>query len=273
MFRERGFEVDHSTINRWVLAYAPVIEKRLRQFRRPHCGSVRIDETYVKIRGKWRYLYRAIDKHGNPVDFLLTAKRDLDAAKRFFRKMLKDEPLLSPNRIGTDGANTFPSTIKTSVDDGLLHPDPVHYVTKHLQQGIESDHFRVKKNMPKIGGFQSFNTARRTIAGFEAMLWLRKGFGFSGGWTVNDQNDLLARLFGLQRLTKHENTGLGWVIAASKSVCDTPGTIQPLHPCSELVWFADRMPASRCARSAPNRQARAAISNLRDQSDHPSAWA
>ncbi|MDO7837625.1 IS6 family transposase, partial [Sphingobium sp. HBC34] len=64
MFRERGFEVDHSTINRWVLAYAPVIEKRLRQFRRPHCGSVRIDETYVKIRGKWRYLYRgACRKH------------------------------------------------------------------------------------------------------------------------------------------------------------------------------------------------------------------
>ena len=139
---------------------------------------------------------------GYAVDFLLTAKRDLDAAKRFFRKMLKDEPLLSPNRIGTDGANTFPSTIKTSVDDGLLHPDPVHYVTKHLQQGIESDHFRVKKNMPKIGGFQSFNTARRTIAGFEAMLWLRKGFGFSGGWTVNDQNDLLARLFGLQKVNK-----------------------------------------------------------------------
>ena len=90
--------------------------------------------------------------------------------------------------------------IKTAVDDGLLHPNPVHYVTKHLQQGIESDHFRVKKNMPKIGGFQSFKTARRTIAGFEAMLWLRKGFGFSGDWTVNDQNDLLARLFGLQKV-------------------------------------------------------------------------
>ncbi|MGZ2454261.1 transposase-like protein [Rhizobium ruizarguesonis] len=93
MFQERGFEVDHSTINRWVLAYAPMIEKRLRQFRHP---QVRIDETYVKIGGKWRYLYRAIDKHGNPIDFLLTAKRDLDAAKRFFRTMLKDEPLLSP---------------------------------------------------------------------------------------------------------------------------------------------------------------------------------
>ena len=95
--------MDHSTLNRWVLAYAPLIEKRLRAFRKPHCGSIRVDETYIKVRGQWRYLYRAIDKHGNPVDFLLTAKRDLEAAKRFFRKALKEEPLLSPDRIGTDG--------------------------------------------------------------------------------------------------------------------------------------------------------------------------
>jgi transposase-like protein len=101
MFRERGLTVDHSTLNRWVLAYAPLIERRLRSFRKPHCGSVRIDETYIKVRGEWRYLYRAIDKHGNPVDFLLTAKRDLDAAKRFFRKALQDQPLLAPDRIGT----------------------------------------------------------------------------------------------------------------------------------------------------------------------------
>ena len=116
--------------------------------------------------------------------------------------MLKDEPLLSPEKIGTDGANTFPSAIRTSVGDGLLHSHPVHYVSKHLQQGIESDHFRVKKNMPKVGGFRSFKTARRTIAGFEAMLWLRKGFDFNGDWSVNDQNDLLARLFELQKVIK-----------------------------------------------------------------------
>lgn len=116
--------------------------------------------------------------------------------------MLKDEPLLSPGNLGPDGANTFPSAIKTAVDIAILHPNPVHYVTKHLQQRIESDHFRVKKNMPKIDGFQSFKTARRTIAGFEALLWLGKGFGFAGGWTVNDQNDLLARLFGLQKVNK-----------------------------------------------------------------------
>src|SRR3712207_300139 len=87
LFLERGLEVDHATLNRWVLAYAPLIERRLRPFRRPHCGSVCIDETYIKIRGQWRYLYRAIDKHGTPVDFLLTAKR-------FLRKMLQDQPLL-----------------------------------------------------------------------------------------------------------------------------------------------------------------------------------
>ena len=99
---ERGLEVDHSTVNRWVLAYAPLIERRLRPFRQPHCGSIRVDETYVRIRGEWRYLYRAIDKHGEAVDFLLTARRDLEAAKRFFRKMLKDGPLLfaRPDRHG-----------------------------------------------------------------------------------------------------------------------------------------------------------------------------
>ena len=153
MFLERGFAVDHSSINRWVLAYAPLIEKRLRRFRKPHCGSIRVDETHIKVRGGSKFLYRAIDKHGNPVDFLLTAKRDLSAAKRFFNKMLKDAPLLSPGKFGTDGANIFPSTIKQSVDKGHLRPDPVHCVTKHLQQRIESGHFRVKKNMPRISGF------------------------------------------------------------------------------------------------------------------------
>jgi transposase-like protein len=132
---ERGLEVDHSTVNRWVLAYAPLIERRLRPFRQPHCGSVRVDETYIRIRGEWRYLYRAIDKHGEAVDFLLTARRDLGAAKGFFRKMLKDGPLLSPDRIGTDGAGTYPGAIAAARKEGRLAHDPVHHVTKILQQG------------------------------------------------------------------------------------------------------------------------------------------
>src|ERR1700709_2237161 len=108
LFLERGVEVDHSTLNRWVLAYAPLIEKRLRHFRKPHCGSIRVDETYIKVRGEWRYLYRAVDKHGNPVDFLLNASRKLDAANGFFRKMLQDQPLLAPDRIGRDPAGHQP---------------------------------------------------------------------------------------------------------------------------------------------------------------------
>src|SRR4051794_2783994 len=145
MLLERGLTVDHATINRWVLAYAPAIERRL----------------------------------------------------RMFRKMLQEEPLLAPDRIGTDGAGPYPPAIAESREEGLLPRTPLHYVTKHLQQGIESDHFRLKKNMPRIGGFRSFHTARRTIQGFEAMLWLRKGFGFSGAWTVCEQNRLLSVCFGL----------------------------------------------------------------------------
>ena len=116
--------------------------------------------------------------------------------------MLKDGPLLSPDRIGTDGAGTYPGAIAAARNEGRLARDPVHYVTKHLQQGIESDHFRLKKNMPRVGGFQSFNTARRSIQGFEAMLWLRKGFGFSGHWTVHEQNRLLGFCFGLLQVNE-----------------------------------------------------------------------
>jgi len=202
MFCERGLAVDHSTINRWVLTYAPMLEERLRRFRKPHCGSIRIDETYIKVRGKWRYLYRAVDKHGEAVEFLLSAKRNVEAAKRFFKKMLKDTPLLSPDRVGTDGDRSFPGAIAASIKDGLLPKDLTHYVTKHLQQGIESDHFRVKKPMARSGGFRSFNTARRTIKGFEAMLWLKKGFGLNEDWTINDQSNLVSLCFGLQRVNK-----------------------------------------------------------------------
>ena len=201
LFLERGLAVDHSTLNRWVLAYAPLIERRLRSFRKPHCGSIRIDETYIKVRGQWRYLYRAIDKHGTPVDFLLTAKRDLEAAKRFFRKMLKDQPC-SPRPDRHRRGRPLSAGHRGRQERRPLPHDPLHYVTKHLQQGIESDHFRVKRPMPRIGGFQSFHTARRTIQGFEAMLWLRKGFGFAGAWTVCEQNRLLSVCFGLPAANK-----------------------------------------------------------------------
>ncbi|ACL62530.1 IS6-like element ISMno35 family transposase [Methylobacterium nodulans] len=197
MLLERGLQVDHSTLNRWVLAYAPALERRLRRFRKPPCGSGRVDETSIRVRGQWRSLDRAIDKPGEAVDVLLTANRDLDAAQRVFRTMLQDQPLLAPDRIGTDGAGPHPPAIAKSRKEGLLPRTPTHHVTKPLQQGIASDHVRVKRPMPRGGGFRSFTTARRTIQGVKAMLWRRKGFGFAGAWTVREQNQLLAHCFGL----------------------------------------------------------------------------
>ena len=94
----------------------------------------------------------------------------------------------------------YPGAIAAARKKGRLARDPVHHVTKHLQQGIESDHFRLKKNMPRVGSFQSFNTARRSIQGFEVMLWMRKGFGFAGPWTIIDQNRMLDLCFGLSKV-------------------------------------------------------------------------
>jgi transposase, IS6 family len=111
--------------------------------------------------------------------------------------MLQYQPRLALDRIGTDGAGPYPPAIAESCKEALLPRTPTHHVTKHLQQGIESDHFRVKRAMPRVGGFRSFTTAPRTICGFEAMLGLRKGFGFAGTWTVREQNQLLATCFGL----------------------------------------------------------------------------
>ena len=116
-----------------MLAYAPLIEKRLRQFHKPHCGSIRIDETYIKVRGEWRYLYRAVDKHGSPVDILLTANRDLDAAKRFFRKMLRPH---SRSIVSSSTITTGPQGTKASIRSLSRMPPP--------QRGHEALRLRIR---------------------------------------------------------------------------------------------------------------------------------
>jgi transposase-like protein len=87
MMMERGIPVDHSTIQRWVVKYSPLLEQEFKKHKRPIGSSWRMDETYIKIKGQWRYLYRAVDKEGNTIDFLLTAKRDKKAALSFSKKL------------------------------------------------------------------------------------------------------------------------------------------------------------------------------------------
>ena len=171
MMGERGVAVDHSTLNRWVIKYAPEVEK---QFRR-HQGSVgrswRMEETYVKIKGKWAYLYRAVDKEGHTIDFLLTPTGDRDAAAAFLCKAIRSQGLPEKITIDQSGSNTA----------ALTHYNTIHKTAivirhaKYLNNIVEQDHRAVKRVVRPMLGFKSFWSARCTIAGIEVMHAIRKG--------------------------------------------------------------------------------------------------
>jgi IS6 family transposase len=172
---ERGIEVDHTTIYRWVQEYSPEIERRLRSHLRPTNDSWRVDETYILVKGKQKYLYRAVDSQGNTLDFLLTAKRDAKAAKRFFRKMLKAIHISTPRVITVDKNPAYPKAIKELKAAKKL-PDIVKLrQIKYLNNIVEQDHRGIKRLVKPGMGFGSFNTARRTIRGYEIMNMMRKG--------------------------------------------------------------------------------------------------
>lgn len=175
MMRERGIEVDHSTLNRWVLKYAPELEKRIRPHLQATNDSWRVDETYVKVKGVWKYLYRAVDSRGNTLDFMLSAKRDSKAAERFLRRVLKATHTQSPRVITVDKNAAYPKAVEMLKADEMLPETTELRQKKYLNNIIEQDH-RAIKRLTKAGmGFKSFYTARRTLRGFEAMNMLRKG--------------------------------------------------------------------------------------------------
>ena len=120
MMRERGLLLDHTTIYRWVQANAPELEKRIRPHLRLTNDSYRVDETYVKIKGEWKYLYRAVDSTGQTIDFMLSAKRDAKAAKRFFRKMLKAASHSSPRVINVDKNPAYPPAVEQLTEEGVF---------------------------------------------------------------------------------------------------------------------------------------------------------
>jgi len=175
MMRERGLSVDHTTIYRWVQAYAPELEKRIRPHLRPINDSYRVDETYVKVKGVWKYLYRAVDSTGQTIDFMLSAKRDTKAAKRFFRKMLKALKHQSPRVINVDQNKAYPRAVEELKEEGILPSASQLRQCKYLNNILEQDHRFIKRRVNPGLGFCSFNTARRTIGGYETMNIIRKG--------------------------------------------------------------------------------------------------
>lgn len=195
---ERGVVVDHSTINRWVLKYAPELDKRVRAHLLPTNDSWKVDETYIQIKGKWKYLYRAVDSQGNTLDFMLSAKRDGKAAARFFRKVLKANHVTQPRVINVDKNAAYPVAIDTLKSDQTLAAQTELWQVKYLNNVIEQDHRTIKRITRPMMGFKSFNSARQTLRGIEAMNMIRKGQvqGVERG-DVRSQVEFVSQIFGL----------------------------------------------------------------------------
>ncbi len=175
MLADRGVEVDHTTLSRWVQRFAPELEKRLRRHLRPCRGPWHVDETYIRVGGQWRYLYRAVDGSGQTIDFLLSAKRDKEAARRFFQRALNRENTRNPRVVVTDRLTSYPGALQDLKRDGKLWRFVQHQRGRWLNNLVEQDHRRIKRRVRPMLGFKRFVTARRTLAGIEAMAMLSKG--------------------------------------------------------------------------------------------------
>ena len=186
LLEERGVPIDHATIQRWVVKYSPLLEEAFHRRKRPVWVSWRMDETYIKIKGQWYYLYRAVDKTGQTIDFLLTEERDEPAAKRFLTKAIRRHGV--PEKITIDGSAANEAAIKS------YNKDYGTAITirkiKYLNNIVEQDHRGIKRITRPMLGFKAFDAAQSTLTGIELMHMLRKGQladGVEQGLTTAEQ--------------------------------------------------------------------------------------
>jgi transposase-like protein len=172
MMAERGIALAHTTILRWVQRYVPEFEKRWSRFAIPIGDSWRVDETYLKVRGQWVYLYRAVDKAGRTVDFLLSKRRDMDAAKRFFSRATRQHG--APRVITLDGYAASHRAVAKLKEVGTLPQRVCIRSSKYLNNVIEQDHRRIKQRVRPMLGFKRFETAAVTIRGIELAAKIKK---------------------------------------------------------------------------------------------------
>ena len=171
LLNDRGVKVSHMSILRWAVKFVPDLEEKFRKYKQPVNLSWRIDETYIKIRGEDRYLYRAVDKKGNTVDFLLTARRDLIAAKRFLKKAIRNHGAPLKTNIDKSGSNLAAlSCVNQSRGNRQFQIRQV----KYLNNIVEQDHRFIKKRIRPMLGFKNFNSAKIIIAGIEIMNMIFK---------------------------------------------------------------------------------------------------
>jgi transposase-like protein len=173
MMAERGISVTHTTILRWVQRYLPEFEKRWRRYARAVGGSWLMDETYIKVRGQWVYLYHAVDKAGQTVDFLLSRNRDVNAAKSFLHSAMKNTRV--PTKITLDAYAASHRAVREMKEDGELPRRVQARSSQYLNNLVEQDHRRVKQRVRPMLGFKRFDSAAVTIAGIELAAKIKKG--------------------------------------------------------------------------------------------------
>ena len=171
MMAERGVVVDHATVHRWSIKILPVLAAVFRRRKRPVGMSWRMDETYIKVGGQWKYLYRAVDRTGATIDFVLRAHRDLAAARRFFERAIELHGVPKTITIDKSGANTV-AIEGIRADSGA---DIQLRQSKYLNNIVEQDHRAIKRLVRPMLGFKSFRCARAIIAGIETMHMIKKG--------------------------------------------------------------------------------------------------
>lgn len=198
MMLDRGLKADHTTLNRWVIRYSPEIDQRSRPHLKLTNDSWRVDETYIKVKGQWKYLYRAVDSQGNTLDFLLSAKRDAKAARRFFIKVLNAQHTVTPRVINVDQNAAYPPAVSDLQNNDAIPVETELRQVKYLNNAVEQDHRGIKRLAKPGMGFYSFHTARRTLAGFETMNMIRKGqIARVARGDVIAQRSFLNQIFGL----------------------------------------------------------------------------
>lgn len=173
---ERGVRVDHATLNRWIVKYAPLVADIARQQKRRCNRSWRMDETYVRVKGEWVYLYRAVDKYGKTLDFMLSKRRNKAAATKFFVRALEANGLPRKIVIDKSGANTAGIKAINRMLKGFGCPVPIEMVRrKYLNNIVEQDHRFIKRRIRPMLGFKSFASASATLDGVEVAQMIRKG--------------------------------------------------------------------------------------------------
>ena len=195
---ERHLSVDHVTIWRWVQRYAPELNRRCQPELRSTNRSWRVDETYCRVAGKWTYLYRAVDSTGATIDFLLSAKRDAVAAKRFLQKAWRSPAHPRPRVINVDGNPSYPRVVAELKQTGELGKRCRCRPVRYLNIMVEQDHRAIKRRVRASQGFRAFHSATRTLQGIETMNMIRKGqVRWLPKGDIAGQAAFVERLFGL----------------------------------------------------------------------------